>query len=288
MQIIVGGLVMGCVYALAALGLVLIFRTTSVVNFAHGEMAMITTFISFIFLSSFGLPYLVSLLLALIFAAIIGFFLYWLVMKRVQSAPHLNQIVLTLGLFMILNGIAGLIWGFQPSAFPEALTGAPYQVGGVYISKNELFIVGITALLMFIFFLVFRYTKMGLAMRAASQDIMTSELMGIKVTGVFTSVWIVAAVLGGIAGIMTAPMTFLSPNMMFDILILAFAAAVLGGFMSLGGAVLGGLIIGVFENMVSYFIAPNMKIICVFLLIICVLYIRPQGIFGGKKIVKKV
>ncbi len=288
MQIIVAGLVMGCIYALAALGLVLIFRTTGVVNFAHGEMAMVTTFVSYIFLASFDLPYLVSLLLALIFAAIMGFILYWLVMKRVQSAPHLNQVVLTLGLFMILNGIAGLVWGYHPSPFPEAITAEPLHFWGIYISKHELFIVGVTVLLMTIFFLLFRYTKMGLATRAASQDIKTSELMGIKVTRVFNGVWIAAAVLGGIAGMLTAPMTFLSPNMMLDILVFAFAAAVLGGFMNLGGAVLGALMIGVLENMVSYYIDPNMKVICVFLLIILVLYIRPQGIFGGAKIVKKV
>lgn len=288
MQIIVGGLIMGCIYALAALGLVLIFRTTGVVNFAHGEMAMVTTFISFIFLSRFELPYMVSLLLALAFAAVMGFILYWLVMKRVQTAPHLNQVVLTLGLFMILNGVAGLIWGYQPSSYPEAISGDPLQFMGIYISKNEIVILAVTLSLMLIFFILFKYTKIGLATRAASQDIMTAELMGIKVTGVFTGVWVVAAVLGGIAGVLTAPMTFLSPNMMFDILMLAFAAAVLGGFMSLGGAVLGGLIIGVYENMISYFLAPNMKIICIFLLIILVLYIRPQGIFGGQKIVKKV
>lgn len=288
MQIIVGGLIMGCIYALAALGLVLIFRTTGVVNFAHGEMAMVTTFVSYVFLSRFELPYIVSLLLALGFAAIMGFILYWLVMKRVQTAPHLNQVVLTLGLFMILNGIAGLIWGYQPTAFPEAISGDPLHFMGIYVSKNELFILAVTISLMLIFFILFKYTKIGLATRAASQDIMTSELMGIKVTRVFMGVWVVAAVLGGIAGVLTAPMTFLSPNMMFDILMLAFAAAVLGGFMSLGGAVLGGLIIGVFENMVSYFLAPNMKIICIFLLIILVLYIRPQGIFGGQKTVKKV
>lgn len=288
MQIIVAGLVMGCIYALAALGLVLIFRTTGVVNFAHGEMAMVTTFVSSVFLTRFELPYLVSLLLALLFAAIMGFLLYWLVMKRVQTAPHLNQVVLTLGLFMILNGIAGLIWGYNPFPFPEAITAEPLHFWGIYISKNELFILGTTILLMALVFLIFRYTKIGLATRAASQDMQTSELMGIKVSRVFNGVWIMAAVLGGIAGMLTAPMTFLSPNMMLDILVFAFAAAVLGGFTNLGGAVLGALIIGILENMVSYYIDPNMKIISVFLLIILILYVRPQGIFGGAKIIKKV
>ncbi|PWA12785.1 branched-chain amino acid ABC transporter permease [Pueribacillus theae] len=288
MQIIVSGLIFGCIYALVALGLVLIFKTTEIVNFAHGEMAMVTTFVSFVFLTKYGFSYGVSLVFAFVFAAIFGLVVYFVFMKRVQSSPHLNQIVLTLGLFMVFNGLAGLIWGYQPSSFPEAIGGDPFKVGGVYITKNELFIVGITVLLMLLFFLLFRYTKIGLAMQAASQDIMTSELMGIKVSGVFMGTWAIGTVLGGIAGVMTAPITFLSPNMMTEIMIIAFAGAVLGGFVSLPGAVIGGLIIGAFENVVSYYISPEMKIVFTFLLIIIVLYIRPQGIFGGAKLVKKV
>lgn len=289
MQIIVGGIVIGCIYALTALGLVLIYRTTEVVNFAHGEMAMFSTFISFIFLTRLELPYYASFLLTLLFAAIAGFILYQVLMRRMHQAPHLNQIVLTLGLFMIFNGVAGLLWGYQPSAYPEAIQAAtPLQFNGVYVTKNELFIVGITLVLMLLFYLLFKYSKIGLAMRAASQDVTTSQLMGINVTQVFTAVWVVGAVLGAVAGMLTAPLTFLSPNMMFHILILSFAAAVLGGFVSLAGAVLGGLIIGVFENIVGHFISPDMKIVFVFLLIVIVLYIRPQGILGGVKNVKKV
>lgn len=289
MQIIVGGIVMGCIYALTALGLVLIYRTTEVVNFAHGEMAMFSTFISYIFLTRYELPYYLSFFLALLFAAMIGFVIYQTLMRRMHRAPHLNQIVLTLGLFMVFNGVAGLLWGYQPSAYPEAIPSVtPIQISGVYVTKNEIFILGITLVLMTLFFLLFKYTKVGIAMRAASQDVTVSQTMGINVTQIFTVVWVVGAVLGAVAGMLTAPMAFLSPNMMFHILILSFAAAVLGGFISLVGAVLGGLIIGVFENLVAYFISPEMKIFFVFLLIVAVLYIRPQGIMGGVKNVKKV
>ncbi|HHY20466.1 MAG TPA: branched-chain amino acid ABC transporter permease [Bacilli bacterium] len=288
MQIIVSGLIFGCIYALVALGLVLIYKTMDIVNFAHGEMAMISTFISFIFLTKYGLPYIVSLILALIFAGFFGFFVYQVFMKRIQSDPHLNQIVLTLGLFMIFNGVAGLIWGYQSSTFPEALRGDPFKIASVYLTKNDLFIVGITLALMLLFVFIFRFTKIGLAMRAAAQDVMASKLMGIKVNKVFMGTWVIASILGGIAGMMTAPFTFLSPNMMYDIIVISFAGAVLGGFISLPGAVLGGLIVGVFENLVSYYISPEMKIVFVFLLIIIILYIRPQGIFGGAKMIKKV
>ncbi len=288
MQLIVGGLVFGCIYALAALGLVLIFKTTEVVNFAHGEMAMITTFVSYVFLKSYGLSYSLSFILSLIFATVFGMVVYLLFMKRIQSAPHINQVVLTLGLFMAFNGLAGIIWGFDTTSYPEALKGKTFQLGSVYFSPNDVFMVGLTIVLMLLFFLIFRFTKMGLAMRSASQDIMASELMGVKVSGIFMGSWAIGTVLGGIAGMMTAPVTFLSTNMMGEVLIIAFAGAVLGGFKSLPGAVVGGLIIGVFQNLISYYISPELKIVFVFLLIVFVLYVRPQGIFGGSKMIKKV
>ncbi|MEH7112492.1 branched-chain amino acid ABC transporter permease [Neobacillus niacini] len=288
MQIIVSGLISGCIYGLAALGLVLIFKTTEVANFAHGEMAMITTFVSYVFLTSYGFPYFVSLVLSLIFATIFGIVVYLVFMKRVQSAPHLNQIVLTLGLFMVFNGLAGITWGNQPFSFPEAFQGDSYKIGNVFITMNEIFIVILTLVLMLVFFVIFRFSKIGLGMQAASQDTMASELMGIKVSGVFMAAWAIGAALGGIAGMMTAPVTFLSPNMMSEILVLSFAGAVLGGFVNLPGAVFGGLLVGVFENLISYYIAPELRIVFVFLLILIILYVRPQGIFGGAKIVKKV
>ncbi|MDN3016182.1 branched-chain amino acid ABC transporter permease [Paenibacillus sp. BSR1-1] len=288
MQILMSGLIFGCIYGLTALGLVLIYKTTDIVNFAQGEMAMVTTFVSFVFLSNFGFGYIPSLLLALIFAAIFGIAIHQIVMKRVQSAPPLNQIVVTLGLFMILNGMAGLIWGHKPTSYPQAVKGDSIKLGSVFITPNELFILCITFFLMLIFFLLFRFTRVGLAMRASAQDIKASQLMGIKVTSVFTATWAVGAILGGVAGIMTAPITFLDTQMMFEVLIMAFAAAVIGGFVSLPGAVIGGLFIGVFENLIAFYISPEMKLVYTFLLIILVLYIRPQGIFGGKQTLKKV
>jgi branched-chain amino acid transport system permease protein len=287
-QVILSGLIFGCIYGLTALGLVLIFKTTDIVNFAQGEMAMITTFISFMFMTSYGIPYFASFVLSLIFATAFGMVVHRLFMKPIQSAPPLNQIVLTLGLFLVFNGIAGLKWGHTPTGFPIAIEGDPYNIAGVYITANEIFIVGVTILLMLSFFMLFRFTKIGLAMRASSQDIMASELMGIKVSSVFTWTWAVGAILGGVAGMLTAPITFLRPDMMGEVLIMAFAAAVLGGFVSLPGAVLGGLIIGVFGNLISFYISPEMKLVYTFLLIIGVLYIRPTGLFGGTQYLKKV
>lgn len=287
-QIIVSGIIFGCIYGLAALGMVLIYKTSDIVNFAQGEMAMIITFIGFMLISKFELPYPVSFVLALLFAAILGALVYTLLLKPIQSSTPISLIVLTLGLYMVINGAAGLIWGHTPTSFPKALEGAPYQIGNVFIAPNEIFVVAFTICLMLLLFAIFRFTKIGLGMRAAAQDMMASELMGIKVTRIFILTWALGSVLGGVAGMLIAPTTFLHPSMMAEVLIMAFAAAVLGGFVSMPGAVIGGIVIGIFGNLVSYFIGSELRIVFVFLLIIIVLIIRPTGLFGGTQYIKKV
>ncbi|MBM1143020.1 branched-chain amino acid ABC transporter permease [Alcanivorax sp. ZXX171] len=287
-QIIISGLIFGCVYGLAALGLVLIFRTTGLVNFAHGEMAMVTTFVAFTFLNHLEFPFFVSFFLAIVSAALFGVAIYFLLIRHVGEASHLNQLVLTLGIFLAIHGAAGLIWGHTPTSFPRALEGSSIQFGPVFISPNELFVLFVTFVLAFILFALFRFTQVGLAMRASSQDLTAARLMGINVNFVFMVTWASGSVLGGIAGLLTAPFTFLGVSMMFNVLIMAFAAAVLAGFVSLPGAVIGGLIIGIFGNLVSYYWAPEMALVCTFVLIVAVLYIRPQGIFSAPEAIKKV
>ena len=287
LQITFGGLIFGSIYALAALGIVLIYKTTDVVNFAQGEMAMITTFVSYTLLNMAGLPFFVSFLLALIFAALFGMTVYQVMMKFVQNAPPLNQIVVTLGLFLAFNGIAGLIWGYSPVGYPEAIQGDSFQLGSIFMSPHQLFILGITLALMILIYIVFKYFKIGLAMRATQQDMQTSLLMGINVSQVFNWTWASGAILGGVSGMLTAPVAYLEPNMMVNILIMGFAAAVFGGFVSLPGAVIGGLIVGVYSNWVSYYIGSELSVAFVFLLIVLVLYVRPTGLLGSKY-VKKV
>jgi branched-chain amino acid transport system permease protein len=280
LQTIVSGFTIGCIYGLAALGLVLIYKTTDVVNFAQGEMAMFTTFISYILLSKYGFPYYTTFGLSLLFAVVLGIVVHQIIMRPVQKAPMLNQIVLTLALYMFLRGIAGIIWGHIPVGYPEAVPGEPYQFGQVFIKPNELFVIGVSVFLMIVFYMLFQYTKIGLAMRAAAQDVGTAQLMGVKVLGIFTCTWAIGSLLGGVAGMLIAPITFLDPNMMQEISILAFAAAVLGGFVSLPGAVVGGLFIGIFENLVATYISTELKTPLVFLFIIFILYVRPNGLFG--------
>lgn len=195
-QIIISGLIFGCVYGLAALGLVLIFRTTGLVNFAHGEMAMVTTFVAFTFLSTFQLPFLISFFLAIVFAALFGIAIYFLLIRHVGDSSHLNQLVLTLGIFLAVHGAAGLIWGHTPTSFPRALEGSSIQLGPIFISPNELFVLFVTLVLASTLFVLFRFTRVGLAMRASSQDLTAARLMGINVNFVFMVTWASGSVLG--------------------------------------------------------------------------------------------
>ena len=287
-QIVVSGLIFGCVYGLIALGQVLIFKTTGLVNFAHGEMAMVTTFVAFTLLDYLHLPFISAFFLAIAFSALFGAAMYLFLVRYVDTAPHLNQLVLTLGMFLAIHGIAGLIWGHTPNSFPPAFQGPPHQIGPVFISANELFVLLVTFILASLLFFLFKFTRVGLAMRASSQDLTAARLMGINVKFVFMVTWAAGSVLAGIAGVLTAPFTFLSVTMMFNVLVMAFAAAVLAGFHSLPGAVIGGLIIGVFGNLISYYWAPEMALVSTFVLIVAVLYIRPQGIFASPDGIKKV
>jgi len=287
LQITFSGLVLGSIYALAAFGIVLIYNTTEVVNFAQGEMGMVTAFISYFFLSALGLPFFAAFILSLIFAALFGALVYQGVMKQVRNAPLMNQIVVTLGLFLIFNGVAGMIWGYTPYGYPEIIQGDSFKIGLIYMTPHQIFILVVTFILMGILYFVFRYTTIGLSMKATQQDSETALLMGVRVSRVFTLTWAVGAMLGGVAAILTGPVTYLEPNMMLHILIMGFAAAILGGFVNLIGAVFGGLIVEVYGNWVSYYIGAELNIVFVFLLIVVVLYIKPTGLLGSKY-VKKV
>ncbi len=288
LQLIVSGIIFGCIYGLTAIGLVLIYKTTDIVNFSHGEMSMIISFMAFMFFSTFHMSYLSFFIVASLFAALLGAAIYLIFLRPIQSASPLSQIVLTLGLYMALHGLAGLIWGHTPTSFPKARPGSSFEIGSIYITPNDIFIVTVTLIIMLVFFWILRYTKLGLAMRTASQDLITSKLMGINVTVIFIFVWIMGAVLGGVAGMLIAPTTYLQPTMMSEILIMAFASAVLGGFVSFPGAVIGGMIVGVFGNLVSFYVGPELRVVFVFILILLILFIRPTGLFGGNQYVKKV
>lgn len=279
-QQIVSGLAAGCLYALAALGLVLIYRTMDIVNFAHGEMAMVSTFVAHTLLARVGLPYAAAAVGALAFSALFGMLVERVFLRPIQNGPLISMMIMTLGLFMVFNGAAGWIWGFDPVSFPYAVRGRPVVVSGLIMTRDSLLVLGVTLVMALGLYLVLRLTLAGIAIRATSQNAGAARLMGVPVPRVYSLTWGISSVLGAVAGILIAPTTFLSPNMMAEVQIKAFTAAVLGGFSSLPGAVVGGLLLGVLENIVAGYISTQLKSTFAFALIVAVLCIRPSGILG--------
>lgn len=286
-QTILSGLAVGSLYALSAIGLVLIFKTSNIVNFAQGQMAMLSTFVAFQMLTRWGFPYWLAALASLVFALVFGFFVYIVFLSRLKRAEVLSQIILTLGLYLVFRGVAGVLWGNVPFTMPAAVSTNTVHIGSAVVTWYQLFIMIVTLLLMVVFYAMFRYTKTGLAMRAVSQNQQAARLMGVSLTRIYGATWAVSTALGAIAGLLIAPILFLSPSFMDSVAVKAFAAAVLGGFSSLPGAVLGGLVLGVMESVFGFYISTDLKSTFVFLLIIGILYVRPQGLFGTRE-VKKV
>ena len=279
-QQVVSGLAAGCLYALAALGLVLIYRTMDIVNFAHGEMAMVSTFMAHTFLVRLGFSYIPAALGALIFAFIFGMAVERIFLRPIQGGPLISLMIMTLGLFMVLNGAAGWVWGFDPVSFPRAVQGRPIWIGDLIITRDSILVLAVTIAMALALYLVLRFTMAGIAIRATSQNSRAARLMGVPVPKVYALTWGISAVLGAVAGILIAPTTFLSPGMMAEVQIKAFTAAVLGGFSSLPGAVVGGLLLGVLENLVAGYISTELKSTFAFALIVVVLFIRPSGLLG--------
>jgi branched-chain amino acid transport system permease protein len=279
-QQLVGGLALGAVYASLALALVLIHRTTHVVNFAQGEMALFTTFIALSLNNHMGYWPAFALTLAVAFAG--GVLIERLVIRPVENASPLTVIMVTIALFVILNGLAAWIWGADTRNFPSPFSGV-VEVGGVTLSKHELGVIGITLLVLALLWAFFRFTRLGLAMRAAAVGPTASRLLGVRVGWMLALGWGFAAVLGAVSGMLVAPIVFLDPTMMQAVLIYAFAAAVLGGIDSPLGAVVGGLSLGVTINLIGTYVdlvTPELELPVAFAVLIGVLVLRPAGLFG--------
>lgn len=281
LQNLLSGLSAGSLYGLAALGLTAVFKTTGLVNFAQGDIAMVATFVAWSALTAAKVPYGWAFLMAVLFAAGFGAVLERGFIRPQLHKPHISQIMVTLGLAMILNGAAGLIWRYEPHSFPAPVGGDPYRFSGLAISKDSLVVFAVAAGLMLAMYLFFKHTLAGIAMRATATNPDAARLMGIPIGTVFNLSWAVAAILGCVAGVLIAPATALDPNFMGEVGIKAFAGGILGGFSSLPGAVAGGLILGVLENLVAGYISTDMKSAFAFSLILAVLVLRPYGIFGA-------
>ncbi len=282
LQQVVSGLATGGIFASLALALVLIYRSTRVINFAQGEMGMFTTFIA-LWLIDAGWPYWGAFFATLAMAFVGGVLLERIVIRPIERAPVVTVVIVTIGLLIALNGAAFWIWGGETRAFPSAFSTRPIHVAGVAFSIQDFGVIGVSLAAVALLYLFFRFTKLGLALRAAALNPEASRLVGVRVGWMLALGWGFAAVLGALSGMMVAPLVFLDPNMMRAVLLYALAAAILGGLDSPIGAVVGGLLLGVGLNLVSTyvgFVGDELKLPVAFVVILAVLLVRPVGLFG--------
>ena len=282
LQQVVSGIATGGIYGSLALALVMIYQATDVVNYAQGEMAMFSTYLAWSMINA-GLPYWIAFFATLAVAFVGGILLERIVIRPVENAPILTIVIVCIGLLVIFNSVAGWIYTYTQKPFPSPFPNRPIKIGNVIFGAHDVGAITVTLVVLLLLYVFFRYTTLGLAMRAAAQNPVSSRLCGIRVGWMLALGWGLAGLVGAVAGMMVAPVVFLDPNMMGGILIYAFASATLGGFTSPGGAVVGGVIVGVTENLVGTyvrFIGTELKLTVALAIILVVLMVKPSGLFG--------
>ena len=281
---VLAGLATGGIYASLALALVMIYQATHLVNFAQGELAMFTTYIAWTLINA-GVPYWPAFFITLILAFVLGVVIERVIIRPVEQAPVLAVVVVFIALLLILNSITGWIYTYTIKTFPSPFPSQPFF--GKYLSSHEAGAIGVTLVVLALLYCFFRYTPLGLAMRAAAQNPESSRLVGIRVGWMLALGWGLAAAIGAVAGMMVAPIVYLDPNMMGGVLLYAFAAALVGGIDNPWGAVLGGFLVGVLENVLGAFVIGNeLKLSVALVLIIGVLLVRPSGFFGRVQVTR--
>jgi branched-chain amino acid transport system permease protein len=276
---IMAGLATGGIYASLALALVMIYQATHLVNFAQGEMAMFATYIAWALINA-GMGYWPAFFLTVGIAFVLGVLIERIIIRPVENSPVLAVVVVFIALLVILNSVAGWIFTYTIKSFPSPFP-IDMPLGIRFISPHQLGSIGVTLIVLLLLYVFFRFTPLGLAMRAAAQNPVSSRLVGIRVGWMLALGWGLAAAIGAVAGMMVAPIVYLDPNMMGGILLYAFAAALLGGIDSPVGAVIGGLVVGVLENVLGAFVIGNeIKLVVALVLIVGVLLVRPSGFFG--------
>jgi len=281
LQQLFSGLSFGGIYACMALAVVMIYQATDHLNFAQGEMAMFSTYVAYT-LITWGVPYWWTFLLAMALSFLGGVVIERVVVRPVEGTSVLNEVIVFIGLLTIFNSLAGWIWEYTIKPFPSPFPKEPL-FGNKFIGTHDLGVIGVTLVVLFGVFLFFRFTPVGLAMRAAAQDPASARLVGIRVGWMLALGWGLAAAIGAVAGMMVAPIVFLEPNMMGAILLYGFAGALLGGISNPAGAVFGGFAVGVLETLAGAyvpFIGSELKLTFALVLIVAVLVFRPSGLFG--------
>jgi branched-chain amino acid transport system permease protein len=273
------GLASGAIYASLALALVMIYRVTHFVNFAQGELALCSTYVAWAMVTA-GVSYWLAFVATLVMSFAMGVFVERVVIRPAMHAPQLSVVIVFIGLMVILNSVAGWVFGYTTHAFPSPFPTEPL-FGNHYLASHELGMIGVTLAMLLVLYVFFRFTSLGLALRAVADNPESSRLVGIRVERMLALGWGLSSVIGAVAGMMIAPIVFLDPSMMAAVMLYAFAAALLGGIDSPGGAVAGGLVVGVLENLVgTYVVGTELKLTTALALIVGVLIFRPTGLFG--------
>jgi branched-chain amino acid transport system permease protein len=278
-HVVVSGLATGSIYALVAISLVIVYKATRTLNFAQGEMLMVSTFVGWTAYRALGLPLLGAAVVAALAAAVLGLVIERTIIRRAILATHWDVLIITLGLSLALRATAGLVWTHDEFAFPSFFGTRPIAVGAVRVAPESLGIIAASLTLMLVLYVLFTHTRLGRAMRAVAQDQNAARLMGISVERVYSASWVLASVVGAVAGVLIAPVVFLSTKMGL-LAINGFTAAVLGGFGSMPGAVVGGMLLGVIENLAPLYLPVSIRHAVPFLLLIGILVVRPGGLLG--------
>lgn len=278
-QQLVSGIAFGCIYALVALGFVIIYKATDVINFAQGELMMVGAFAAYTFLVSLEIPYYFGFPLAIIAMAFFGILIERVAIRPLVGKPFFSIVMATIGLSIILRNLAGMIWTYHTFSYPPIFPRGLIKLGPVSLSPVYVVIIATAAILMIGLYLFFKFNRIGLAMRATQQNPLAADLMGLGVKRIFSYTWALGSVVGAIAGILVAFIQFVHANLGF-LGLKAFPAAVLGGFGSIPGAIVGGLIIGISESVAGLYFSEGIRNIFPYIILIVVLMIKPEGIFG--------
>ena len=288
LQVIFSGVAQGCIYGLIALGFVLIYKATETVSFAQGELMMLGAFCGLACVSWMGLPYWLAIPAAMLAMAALGWLTERVVIRPVLGQPAFSIVMLTIGIGYVARGLVTMIpdIGTETLAFPVPYKDTVFNVGGVVLGATQVVVVVATGALSLLLYLMFRFSRVGVAMQAASQNQLAAYYMGIPVKRLNGMVWALAAAVAAVAGMLLAPITFVHANMGF-IGLKAFPAAVVGGFGSLPGAIVGGVIIGVVEALAGFWLPEGFKDIAAYIVVLLMLVLQPNGLFG-EKLRKKV
>ena len=288
LQLLVSGIAQGCIYGLIALGFVLIYKATETVSFAQGELMMLGAFLGLALMAAFGFPFWLAVLAAVAAMALFGIALEFAVIRPILGQPAFSIVMLTIGIGYVARGAITMIphYGTETHTLPVPFRNEIIQLGGLVLAVEQLVVILATAVLCGLLYAMFRFSKLGVAMQASSQNQLAAYYMGIPVKRLNGLVWGLAAAVAAIAGLLLAPITFVHANMGF-IGLKAFPAAVVGGFGSLPGAIVGGVIIGVVESMSGFFLPEGFKDVAAYVVVLLMLAVKPNGLFG-ENLTKKV